>query len=69
MTAPLRPGEVTRAFLLPACTVIVVASAMAALLLLVVNVAYRTAAEVGAFTAVLGCLTVSVGFIWTWSRP
>jgi len=66
--APLsvRSGEVIRAFLLPACAVIVAASAIEALLLLVVNVSYRTSAEVGAWTAVVGCVTVSAGLIWNW---
>jgi hypothetical protein len=31
---------------------------------LVLNVSYRTAAEVGAWTAVVGCVTVSGGLIW-----
>ena len=63
---PVRSGEVIRAFLLPACAVIVAASACEALLLLAVNVSYRTSAEVGACTAVLGCLTLSGGLIWNW---
>jgi hypothetical protein len=69
---PLRSAEVIRAFLLPACAVIVAASAIEALLLLVLNVSYRSAAEVGAWTAVLGCVTVSGGLIWNWrlrARP
>ena len=64
---PVRPGEMIRAFLLPACAVIVAGSAIEALLLLVFNVSYRTSAEVGACTAVLGCLTASGGLIWNWS--
>ena len=61
---PARPGEVIRAFLMRAGAVIVAASAIEALLLLVFNVSYRTSAEVGACTAVLGCLDVSGGLIW-----
>jgi len=61
---PARPGEMIRAFLLPASAVIVAASAIEALLLLVFNVSYRTSAEVGACTAVLGFLTASGGLIW-----
>jgi hypothetical protein len=63
---PVRSGEVIRAFLLPVCTVIVAASAIEALLLLLLNVSYRTAAEVGAWTALVGCVTVSGGLIWNW---
>jgi hypothetical protein len=63
---PVRPAEVIRAFLLPACAVITAAGAIEALLLLVVNVSYRTSAEVGAGTAALGCLTISGGLIWNW---
>jgi hypothetical protein len=65
---PVRPGEVVRAFLLPVCAVILAASAIEALLLLLLNVSYRTAAEVGAWTAVVGCVTVSGGLIWN-ARP
>jgi hypothetical protein len=61
---PTRPGDVIRAFLLPACAVIVSAGAIEALLLLVFNVSYVTSAEVGAGTAVVGCLTASTGLIW-----
>jgi hypothetical protein len=63
---PVRSGEVIRAFLLPACAVIVAAGVIEALLLLVVNVSYRISAEVGAWTAVLGCVTVSAGLVWNW---
>jgi hypothetical protein len=63
---PVRSGEVIRAFLLPVCAVIVAASAIEALLLVVLNVSYRSAAEVGACTAVVGCVTVSGGLIWNW---
>jgi hypothetical protein len=63
---PVRSGEVIRAFLLPACAVIVAASVIEALLLLVVNVSYRASAEVAGCTAVLGCLTLSGGLIWNW---
>ena len=62
---PVRSGEVIRAFLLPVCAVIVAASAIEALLLLVLNASYRSAAEVGAWTAVVGCVTVSGVLIWT----
>lgn len=65
---PVRSGEVIRAFLLPACVVIVAASAIEALLLSVVNVSYRASAEVGAWTAVVGCVIVSGGLIWNWPR-
>jgi len=64
---PVRPGEVIRALLLPACGVIVAASMVEALLLLVVNVSYRTAVEVGACTAAAGCL-LSGAVIWN-ARP
>jgi len=63
---PVRSGEVIRAFLRPACAVIVAAGVIEALLLVVVNVSYRISAEVGAWTAVLGCVTVSAGLIWNW---
>jgi hypothetical protein len=65
---PVRSAEVIRAFLLPACVVIVAVSAMETLLLLVLNVSYRVSAEVGAWTAALGCTTVSGAVIWDWSR-
>ncbi len=64
---PVRSDEAIRTFLLPACAVIVAASAIEALLLLVANVSYRTSAEVGAWTAALGCMTTSCGLIWNWS--
>jgi hypothetical protein len=63
---PVRSAEVIRTFLLPACAVIVAASAMEALLLSVLNVSYRVSAEVGAWTAGLGCATVSGALIWNW---
>ena len=63
---PVRSAEVIRAFLLPVCAVIVAASAIEVLLLVVLNVSYLTAAEVGAGTAVVGCVTVSVGLMWNW---
>lgn len=65
---PVQSGEVIRAFLLPACAVIVAAAALEALLLAVLNVSYRASAEAGAWTAVLGCLTVSGRLIWD-ARP
>jgi hypothetical protein len=64
---PMRSDEVIRAFLLPASAVVVGASAIEGLLLLVFNVSYRTSAEVGALTAVAGCVTVSSALIWNWS--
>ena len=64
---PVRPDAVIRAFLLPACAVIVAAGTLEALLLLVFNVSYRTSAEVGGCTAALGCLTASVVVVWNWS--
>jgi hypothetical protein len=64
---PLRSADVIRAFLLPICSVIVAAGAIEAALLLVFNVSYRTSAEVGACTALVGCLAASAGLIWNWS--
>ena len=64
---PVRSGEVMRALLLPSCAVIIAAGVIEALLLLVFNVAYRVAAEVGAGTAVVGCLTAGSGVLWNWS--
>jgi hypothetical protein len=64
---PVRSGDVMRAFLLPACAVIVAAGAIEVLLLAAADVSNRTAAEVGAWTAVLGCVTVSGGLLWNWS--
>jgi hypothetical protein len=66
---PVRSGDLIRAFLLPACAVVVAASAIEALLLLVFDVSYRTSTEVGVCTAVLGCLTLSGGLIWNARRP
>ena len=63
---PVRSGEVIRAFLLPTCAVVVAAGIIEALLLLLFNVSYVTSAEVGACTAVAGCLTASAGLIWNW---
>ena len=67
--APVRPGEVIRAFLLPTCAVIVAAGTIEALLLLLFNVSYVASAEAGACTAVVGCLTASAGLIWNWRLP
>lgn len=64
---PVRPGDLIRAFLLPVCAVVVAASAIEALLLVALNVSYRTSAVVGACTAVLGCLTLGGGLVWNWS--
>lgn len=63
---PARPSDAIRAFLPPACAVMVAAGAIEALLLLAFNVSYRVSAEVGACTAVLGCLTASGGLLWYW---
>jgi hypothetical protein len=65
---PVRSRDVMRAFLLPACAVIVAAGAIEALLLLVFNVSYRSSAEAGACMAVAGCLAAGAGLIWNWSR-
>lgn len=65
---PVRWNEVTRAILLPTCALVGVAGALEAVLLLAANLSYRTAVEVGACMAVLGCLTLSASFIWTLSR-
>jgi hypothetical protein len=62
---PTRSGDVIRAFLLPACAVIVCAGVVEVLLLLVFGVSYVTSAEVGAGTAAVGCLTASTGLIWS----
>jgi hypothetical protein len=64
---PVRSGDVIRAFLLPTCAVIVAAGAIEALLLLLFEVSYGTSAEVGACTAVVGCLTAGAGLFWNWS--
>jgi hypothetical protein len=64
---PMQLGEVIRAFLVPTCAVIVAAGAIEALLLLLFNVSYRTSAEVGACTAVLGCLAAAGGLVWNWA--
>jgi hypothetical protein len=64
---PVGSGDVIRAFLLPTCAVIVAAAVIEALLLLLFNVSYATSAEIGACTAVVGCLTASAGLIWNWS--
>jgi hypothetical protein len=61
---PVRSSDLIRAFLLPACGVIAAASAIEALLLLPFNVSYGTSAEVGACTAVVGCLTAGAGLVW-----
>jgi hypothetical protein len=64
---PVRPGEVIRAFLLPACAVIVASGAIEALLLAALDVSYRTSAAVSAATVVLGCASLSGGLIWNWN--
>ena len=63
---PVRPGEIMRAFLLPPCAVIIASSAMQSLLLLVLNVSYRTSAKVGAGIAVIACVAAGSGVIWNW---
>jgi hypothetical protein len=65
---PARRGVVIRAFLLPACAVIVAAGATEALLLLTFNLSYRTSALLSACTAVIGCLTVGVALVWNLRR-
>jgi hypothetical protein len=61
---PVRSGDLIRAFLLPACAIVIAAGTVEALLLLLFNVSYRTSAAVGVCTAVTGCLTLSGGFVW-----
>ncbi|HTB88270.1 MAG TPA: hypothetical protein VK743_09975 [Steroidobacteraceae bacterium] len=61
---PMRSGDVIRAFLFPTCAVIVAAGVIEALLLSLFNVSYDTSAEVGACTALVGCLTSGAGLIW-----
>jgi hypothetical protein len=65
---PARAAAVFRALLLPAWGVIAASCASVALLLLVVDVSYRLAAEIGAATAVIGCLTVGAVLLWH-ARP
>jgi hypothetical protein len=65
---PARAAAVFRAFLLPAWGAIAVSCALVTLLLLVVNVSYRIAAELGAGTAVIGCLTLAAVLLWN-ARP
>ncbi|HEY2465457.1 MAG TPA: hypothetical protein VGI32_15465 [Steroidobacteraceae bacterium] len=66
---PVRSRDVIRAFLLPACAVMVAAGVIEALLLLLFNVSCRASAEVGAGMAVMGCLTAGGGLIWNTRRP
>jgi hypothetical protein len=61
---PARRGVVIRAFLLPACAVIVAAGAIEAMLLLVFNVSYRTSALLSTCTAAIGCLAVGGALAW-----
>ena len=61
---PVRAAAVFRAFLLPAWGVIAGCCGIVTLLLLVVNVSYRAAAEIGAGTAVLGCLAIGGVLLW-----
>jgi hypothetical protein len=63
--APLaaRAGAVTRAFLLPTFAVLVGASAVEGLLLLALDVSYRSAAAASMATAVIGCLATLSGVL------
>jgi hypothetical protein len=65
---PLRAAAVFRASLLPACGVIAGSCAIVTLLLLVVNVSYRVAAEIAASAAVAGCLCIGGVLLWN-ARP
>ena len=61
---PLRAAAVLRAFLLPAWGVAAGSCAIVTLLLLVVNVSYRIAAEIGAGAAVVACLCIGGVLLW-----
>ena len=61
---PVHASAIVRAILVPACGVIAGASAMEALLLVVFNVSYRSAAMVGAGTAVIGWLVFGGALLW-----
>jgi hypothetical protein len=65
---PLRQAAVIRAFLLPACGVNAAASVVAALLLLVFNLAYRVSATVAALAALTGCTALAIALFWN-TRP
>jgi hypothetical protein len=66
---PVRASAIVRAILVPACAVIAGASATEALLLMVFNVSYRSAAMVGAATAVIGWLVIGGALLWNvWPR-
>jgi hypothetical protein len=65
---PVDAAAVFRAFLLPAWGVTAGSSAIVTLLLLVVNVSYRVSAEIGAGTAVIGCLSIGGVLLWN-ARP
>jgi hypothetical protein len=68
---PVRAGAIIHAFLLPSCAFIVGSSAMAALLLAAFNVSLRSAVEVGAGAALLGCLLFAAALLWNvrpWGR-
>jgi hypothetical protein len=65
---PLRATAVFRALLLPAWGVIAGSCAIVTLLLLIVNVSYRVAAEFGASAAVVGCLCIGGVLLWN-TRP
>ena len=61
---PVRAAAVFRAFLLPAWGAIAASCAIVTLLLLVVNVSYRLAAEIGAGAAVIGCVSIGGVLLW-----
>jgi hypothetical protein len=58
---PLRPGVLTRVYLLPTLRVMAGAGALESLLLLTFDVGYAPAAAVGFGTAVIGCLAAVIG--------
>lgn len=60
---PVRAGVVTRAFLLPTFAVLVGASAVEGLLLLALDLSYRSAAAASMATAVIGCLATLSGVL------
>jgi hypothetical protein len=66
---PVRPGTVTRAFLLPTFAVMLGASTVEALLLLTFDVSYHLAAAIGMGTAVVGCLATLGGVQPSGARP
>jgi hypothetical protein len=60
---PARADAVTRAFLLPTFAVLVGASAVEGLLLLALDMSYRSAAAASMATAVIGCLATLSGVL------